>query len=122
MVSRPKRAIVLDVRECGRRELEVAEAAGELILLFLGQVLAGEHEQCVLQPQLGELGDGSIARAGEADIAHHRPERRVKWLDADRSHDLCHVAMVRVGQCDASEHTMTLGPSACRPGRTQCLS
>ena len=108
VVSRPERAIALDVGECGRCELEFAEATGELILLLLGQVLAREHEQRVLQPQLSELGDGCIARAGEAHIADHRPERRVQWLDADRPHDFCHLAMVRVREM---RHVGEIDPS-----------
>ena len=104
MLSRTERAIALDVRQRGRGELEVAEAAGELVLLVLGHVLAGEHEQRVLEPQLGQLGDGRIARTREDDTADDRPERRVQRLDPDRAscprcrpHDVDHAAMVRVG-------------------------
>ena len=62
VLSRTERAIALDVRQRGRRELEVAEATGELVLLVLGHVLAGKHEQRVLVPQLGQLGDRLVAR------------------------------------------------------------
>ena len=62
VLSRTERAVALDVRQRGRRELEVAEATGELVLLVRGHVLAGEHEQRVLEPKLGQLGDGRIAR------------------------------------------------------------
>ena len=99
MLSRTKRAIALDVRQRGRGELEVAEATGELVLLVRGHVLAGKHEQRVFEPELGELGDGRIARRREEDIADDRPERRVKGLDPDGPHDVSHAAMVRVGTC-----------------------
>ena len=106
MLSRTERAIALDVRQRGCCELEVAEATGELVLLVLGHVLAGEHEQRVLEPQLGQLGDGRIARAREEDIADNRPERRVQRLDPDRApcstcrpHDVANAEIVRVGDC-----------------------
>jgi hypothetical protein len=104
--GRTERAIALDVRQRGRGELEVAEATGELVLLVLGHVLAGEHEQRVFEPQLGQLGDCPLARVREEDIADDRPERRVQRLDPDRApcsrcrpHDVAHAAMVRVGDC-----------------------
>ena len=99
VLSRTERAIALDVRQRGRRELEVAEATGELVLLVLRHVLAGEHEQRVLEPQLGQLGDGRIARAREDDIADDRPERRVQRLDLDRPHGVAHAAIVRGRDC-----------------------
>ena len=105
--SRTERAIALDVRQRGRGELDFAEATGELVLLVLGHVLAGEHQQRVLEPQLGQLGDGRIAHAREEDIADDRPERRVQRLDPDRPHDVAHAAMVRLG--------IALPP--CREGR-----
>ena len=77
VLSRTERPIPLDVREWGRSELEVAEATGELVLLVLRHVLAGEHEQRVLEPQLGQLGDGRIARlaSGRRRGRQHRTSR-----------------------------------------------
>ena len=81
VLSRTERPIPLDVREWGRSELEVAEATGELVLLVLRQVLAGEHEQRILEPQFGQLGDGRIAGAPQDDVADDSTERRVQRLD-----------------------------------------
>jgi hypothetical protein len=85
VLSGTERAIALDVRERGRGELEVAEATGELVLLMRGHVLAGEHEQRILEPQLGQLGEDRVARTREEDIAHDSPEGRVQRLDPDRA-------------------------------------
>ena len=98
--SRQKLTVAREnVREWGRTELEVAEATGELVLFVLRHVLAGEHEQRILEPQLGQLGDGRIARAPQDDIVDDSTERRIQRLDLERLHDVAHADIVRVESC-----------------------
>lgn len=94
--SRTERPIPLNVRERGRSELEVAEATGELVLLVRHHVLARKHEERILEPQLGQLGDDRNARAPQDNMAHDSTERRVQRLDLERPHDVAHADIVRV--------------------------
>ncbi len=59
------RAVGLEIGQLAGGELEVTETPGERVLLALGQVLTGKHEQRVLEPQLGQFGDRCIRGVGK---------------------------------------------------------
>ena len=76
-------AVRLDVAECRHLELERAQALGEGNLFCVGEELAREDEQGVVEPRLPELGQRSVVDSGELHAGDHRAECGVDRLNSE---------------------------------------